>query len=332
MMNRRLLYMILMMVIIVPIGGYAHSCAHPPGDAPMDYREAMRDFVIGISTYAKAIDQSFLIIPQNGHELLTQDGTAAGRPATEYIAAIDGIGREDLFYGYDDDDVRTPPDITAQWLPFMGLAKTGGLAVLVTDYCSTREHVDDSYARNTGYIPFAADSRDLDDIPAYPEEPIDVNEDDISSLSDARNFLYLIDPGGFSDRAAFLNAVRDTDYDIVLIDLFDDDGEPLSRGDIGSLKVKRNGGKRLVIAYLSIGEAEDYRYYWDPLWSEDPPAWLGAENENWAGNYSVHYWEPEWQRIIYGGGDSYLKMIIDAGFDGAYLDIIDAFERFESEE
>ena len=29
------------------------------------------------------------------------------------------------------------------------------------------------------------------------------------------------------------------------------------------LKIKDNGGKRIVIAYLSIGEAEDYRYYWN---------------------------------------------------------------------
>ena len=59
----------------------------------------MREFVEGISSYAKALDPSFLVIPQNGHELLTEDGTPSGAPVKSYIASIDGIGREDLFYG-----------------------------------------------------------------------------------------------------------------------------------------------------------------------------------------------------------------------------------------
>ena len=53
-------------------------------------------------------------------------------------------------------------------------------------------------------------------------------------------------------------------------------------------------------------------------------------NPEWAGNYKVRYWDPEWKRIIYGEDDSYLDRIMNAGFDGAYLDIIDAFEYFES--
>ncbi|HEC89701.1 MAG TPA: hypothetical protein ENI44_03860, partial [Thermoplasmatales archaeon] len=54
------------------------------------------------------------------------------------------------------------------------------------------------------------------------------------------------------------------------------------------------------------------------------------ENPNWPGCYKVKYWYPEWQSIIYGNNDSYLKKILDAGFDGVYLDVIDAFEYFEN--
>jgi len=300
----------------------------------MDYRQVMRDFVEGLSAYAKTIEPSFLIIPQNGHELLTQDGTPSGLPAKAYIAAIDGVGREDLFYGYDGDDEPTPAGITQKWLACMDLAKSHNLSVLVTDYCKDRAFVDDSYEQSSkrGYIPFAADRRELDNIPAYPTVPTGENSDDITSLADARNFLYLINPVGFSDRAAFLNAIRDTNYDIVIIDLFDDDGVALSREDVDSLRAKRNGGRRLVIAYMSIGEAEDYRYYWEPAWSVNPPSWLETENANWEGNFKVRYWDPDWQRIIFGNEDSYLKKVLDVGFDGVYLDIIDAFEYFGNNE
>ncbi|MFQ5795846.1 MAG: endo alpha-1,4 polygalactosaminidase [Candidatus Bipolaricaulia bacterium] len=99
---------------------------------------------------------------------------------------------------------------------------------------------------------------------------------------------------------------------------------------MASLKTKANGGSRLVIAYMSIGEAEDYRYYWQAEWKPNPPSWLAEENPDWPGNYKVRYWDRNWQNVIYESNDSYLKKILDAGFDGVYLDIIDAFEYFEN--
>ena len=86
----------------------------------------------------------------------------------------------------------------------------------------------------------------------------------------------------------------------------------------------------MVISYISIGEAEDYRYYWNPSWNTTKPDWIDAVNPNWPGNYKVKYWNTEWKNIIYGNNSSYMKKILDANFDGAYLDIIDAFEFYEN--
>ena len=293
-----------------------------------DYRQEMRELVMRISARAKGIDPGFLVVPQNGHELLTWDGTEAGEPVLPYIGAIDGVGREELFYGYCGDDVPTPEPVRRRMVAFMDLAEEKGLQVLVTDYCSTPSFVDDSYARNSsrGYISFAADSRELDRIPGYPPEPYNVNDSDVGSLGEAKNFLYLINPGRFSDKEAFLDALRRTDYDILIIDPFYEDF-PLSREEVESLKVKANGGSRLVIAYMSVGEAEDYRYYWNPDWSVKPPSWLLGENPEWPGNFKVRYWEEGWREVVYG----YLGRVMEAGFDGAYLDVVDAFEYFEED-
>lgn len=84
----------------------------------------------------------------------------------------------------------------------------------------------------------------------------------------------------------------------------------------------------LVIAYLSIGEAEDYRFYWEESRAGGKPAWLESENPDWPGNFKVRYWDPDWQRLVFGAPGSYLDRILAAGFDGAYLDIIDAYEHF----
>ncbi|MCK4576081.1 hypothetical protein KAU34_06715, partial [candidate division WOR-3 bacterium] len=59
-----------------------------------DYRQDMRNFVQGISGYAKGISSNFTIIPQNGQELLTENGEETGNPDLEYINSIDGVGRE----------------------------------------------------------------------------------------------------------------------------------------------------------------------------------------------------------------------------------------------
>ena len=85
----------------------------------------------------------------------------------------------------------------------------------------------------------------------------------------------------------------------------------------------------MIISYMSIGEAEDYRFYWQSDWEVGNPVWLDAENPNWKGNYKVRYWDKNWQAIIYGSDGAYLDKIISKGFDGVYLDIIDAFEYFE---
>ncbi|MEE9192555.1 MAG: endo alpha-1,4 polygalactosaminidase [Candidatus Aerophobetes bacterium] len=328
-MTRLLLVTILGITIVLISARSDCSTGHEPA-TERNYRQDMRDFVQGISTYTKRIKPNFIIIPQNGHELLRADGEETGTPATAYLDAIDGVGREDLFYGYDDDDVATPALERDYMVSFLDIAEKGAVEVLVTDYCSTRVFVDDAYYQNAarGNISFAADHRELDNIPDYPENPYNVNASNVTSLAGAKNFLYLINSGSFSNEDTFLDAVRETDYDIIIIDLFYED-TALSASKVASLKIKANEGFRLIIAYMSIGEAEDYRYYWQTEWERDPPSWLAEENPEWPGNYKVQYWNKGWQNIIYGKDDSYLKKILDVGFDGVYLDIVDAFEYFE---
>ena len=298
-----------------------------PGDT---FRQAMRDFVQHISAHARADHPAFVVIPQNGNELLTANGEDDGDLVGDYANAISGMGREDLFYGYDEDDVATPPGERDWMLAFLDLAEANGIEVLVTDYCETVAFMEDSYQQSAqrSYISLAADRRELDHIPAYPPQPFNANSADVTALSAAQNFLYVLDPSAFADRTVYLDVLRATQYDLLIIDAFCDESE-LTPAEVASLKTKEDGAARLVVAYMSIGEAEDYRYYWEESWDADPPAWLAGENPDWEGNYKVRYWDPAWQAIIYGGATSYLDRILAAGFDGVYLDIIDAFEYFE---
>ncbi|MBI9109278.1 MAG: endo alpha-1,4 polygalactosaminidase [Spirochaetales bacterium] len=296
----------------------------------LDYRQEMRDLIIDLRVYADSQIEDFIIIPQNGQELVTSDGETIGIVQRSYLASINGTGREDLFFGYDTDDQQTPDRDWQYLFDLCRLFEENGVEVLVTDYCWTGSNVDSSYLKNAqaGFISFAAGRRELDAIPLYPSVPFNVNSRDIRNLPDARNFLYLLNSEGFSNQKAFIDAVSATDYDLLIIDLFYD-GMPLKPDDVERLSRKSNGGRRLVLCYMSIGEAEDYRYYWKNSWARSRPDWIDAENPYWEGNYKVKYWDKSWQDIIFGNSGSYLKKIIDAGFDGVYLDIIDAFEYYE---
>ncbi len=306
-------------------------CEATASPSSVDYRQEMRYFVEKISAYAKSIHPNFIIITQNGANLVSRMADEVGLVDMNYIKTIDGIGQEDLFYGYHKDNQVTPATDNLYLNGFLEIAKNQGKKIMVTDYCSTRTKIDDSYAKNQakGYIAFVANRRELNNIPTYPNPIYNENSDNIIQLQDAQNFLYLISPDDkYPSPQIFIEAVRKTNYDLIIIDAFFNK-TLFNQAQIQRLKQKANGAKRLVIAYMSIGEAENYRYYWQSHWRVGQPSFIVKENPQWRGNYTVKYWQKTWQNMIFGNHSSYLKKILDTGFDGVYLDKIDAFEQFE---
>ena len=306
------------------------SCSKEDEIDPV-YRQRMREFVTAISQYARSYESGFIVIPQNGIEIITDDGESNGPLNNAYMQAIDGHGQEDLFYGYNNDNEPTPEADADYLQSFLDVSKAAGKIILVTDYCSDRELMEDSYATNSskGYISFAADHRELDNIPSYPSQPYNSNSGNVITLAQVKNFLSLINPVNYASKEEFINAVVQTNFDMLIMDLYFDENTSFDPAEINQIRSKANGGKRLVVCYMSIGEAEDYRYYWQSSWEENKPVWLDGENPDWEGNYKVRYWEKEWQNIIFGNDGSYTKKILDAGFDGVYLDIIEAYEYYE---
>ncbi len=104
------------------------------------------------------------------------------------------------------------------------------------------------------------------------------------------------------------------------------DEEALKPAELARLKRMPDGGRRLVYAYISVGEAESYRYYWQPEWKKNRPAWIISENPDWKENFLVRFWDPEWRAILLGSPESYIDRIAAQGFDGLYLDRCDVYE------
>ena len=145
-------------------------------------------------------------------------------------------------------------------------------------------------------------------------------------LLGAKSWAYQLTNLGVAQQKRIANSA----YDLVVVDYAWSPVEgqaevPLTREQVAAMQRKPDGSKRLIIAYLSIGETENNRYYWKPEWNKARPAWMGKENKDWKGNYLVQYWQPVWQNIVFGNKNSYVDKIIAAGFDGFYLDRGDAY-------
>ena len=103
--------------------------------------------------------------------------------------------------------------------------------------------------------------------------------------------------------------------------------------EVERMRTRPDGTRRVLLAYLSIGEAERYRFYWDQAWYEPgrAPSWLATANERWDGNWRARFWERGWQDVIYAGSDTYLARIGAQGFDGIYLDRADVYHELLAE-
>jgi cysteinyl-tRNA synthetase len=132
-------------------------------------------------------------------------------------------------------------------------------------------------------------------------------------------------------REAAVQKLASSDRDLIVIDVaFSSEGD-WTPAEIEAIRAGKSG--RRVVAYVSIGEAEDYRPYWQKSWDANKdgqpdaaaPKFLNTENPDWKGNYRVRYWQPEWQQIMLPAVDK----VVAQGFDGIYLDIVDAFEFYE---
>ena len=148
--------------------------------------------------------------------------------------------------------------------------------------------------------------------------------------SNPASFAYILQADSFAKtKSAAVAQLKESGRDWIVLDAAFAGNTPWEQADLDAIRNGKAGRK--VVAYLSIGEAEDYRPYWQSEWvsngkrTADAPAWLGIENPEWKGNYQVKYWNADWQKLM-------LPAIDDAmahGFDGVYLDIVDGFETYE---
>ncbi|MEM3543804.1 MAG: endo alpha-1,4 polygalactosaminidase [Candidatus Micrarchaeia archaeon] len=163
-------------------------------------------------------------------------------------------------------------------------------------------------------------------------ERVNQNNNIDNVLTNDDSFFLKVSSFAYQLQNIDLEKIKNSSYDLIVIDYAPEDKNVgFSKDQISYAK----NGKKLIFSYLSIGEAENYRWYWKEEWDADndgfpdknAPEWLLESNPNWTGNYFIKFWSPEWQTILF----EYINKIIDSGFDGVVLDTVDSYMYFRKE-
>lgn len=130
---------------------------------------------------------------------------------------------------------------------------------------------------------------------------------DRSSVRSAKSWSYQL--------TGDLGSTKRSNSDVAVVD-------PDHAGSPSKLKRKGSGGKRAVLAYISIGEVEEGRAYM----KKGSGKWNTGRTQGWKGNYAAKYWDEDWKRIV----KSRVRKAIAQGYDGVYLDRVDTYENVKA--
>ncbi len=398
-----------------PKGGYSQDellaiveayYGNPDDVSEISRAKKMQAFIMELSLKAKSRNPAFQVIPQDTLQYAHLDGNPSNPYDWNLLNLIDGWGIEN----FSPTTVSRLARLTE--IGKKGTANTNGSTIqIVTDNQKiaaennllwhprlSAEVYQSPGIGNPGYTPIYSPSSNRydvihDPIPAGVGHT--VNSNDVNTMMDAKNYLYMLSPGKYSnwpaweanpesrlditanagylvpykggrfqptgpaDVVAKAIAEHGTEWDFFWVakGYTQDDGRKayiddlaasqwdafyidahygmrsLTREEVQRLKTKPQGGRRLVIAYLSIGTTELYRWYADPgmvdqasgmfmhgtvedgrfiparerFWDMGIPNWMlwPAYSGQYADEATPIWWHPEWRDIIIRGGSHY---------------------------
>lgn len=308
-----------------------------------NYREEMRAIVGEIASYVHQRNPQAVVLARGGVGLLTKSSQEiaweelrypddrAPRPAStrlpqgaefrSYLRGLDGLVIDNMFCGLTSRDEPTAPEDQKMLLAAAARMQDQGRRVISFDRCGKGKPVAEAAAHKVLRLTVGPRA----DFVPQGHAPAE-NADHVGDLAAVRNLLPVLDTRKFGSREAWLNALRNTNHDMLVIDPFFHGAEAVTAKEVASLKFKHLGSKRLVLAAMNIGSAFDSAYYWQKGWSLGQPDFLAVQDENDPSAVIVRFWSPEWKDLL----GKHVQGLMDLGFDGVMLENIDTFLVFEA--
>jgi cysteinyl-tRNA synthetase len=305
----------------------------------IDYREEMRKFVQLISEYGRLTKPNFAIVTKNGLDLLIKRNIYNDKitpKARSYMRSIDGVMQEGMFFSqaHNGQPFGSPQvrHIQTKMLRLADYAKKSGLKVLTHDFGNGNKAIDDvrKLANARGFLSLMSDvpSHSIRKLTSHPSRPPQENSNNIISFGMIKNYAVIRNSVSFGLQSEFALKMHDTNYDALFVEVLHG-STPLSRQAVETLKYKKIGSRRMVLAYMNVGRAANYQYYWGNNWTTGYPSWVDEPLNSEPDHYRVKFWDKDWQNIITGNQNSYLYGIIAQGFDGVVIDGIDSYKFYE---
>ncbi len=310
----------------------------------VNYRQEMRDNINSLAEYAKEKNKDFIIIVHEGQDLLKKSlweyhldgyndarrkGLDANDPAflinlkqsvpelepevgshsSNYAQNIDGLALNGIFCG------KSLPETA--------------LKTISVSYCPSGNAYNAAIAKSIdkGVLLYGFINPDtaFKKIEKWPI--IDENAKTISTLNDAQNINLLIDDSAYNTKADMLDAIAKSNFDVVVINPLFHSKEAFSKDEISSIKYKKNGPKRLIIALQNISEIKDTDPYWKKGWTLGNPSFLVRPSFVDKNGVIARYWDYEWKKLM----SKYFKAIVATEYDGAFLTGLENHSYFEKQ-
>lgn len=282
----------------------------------LDYKNEMRELIFSIRERA---GNKKTIITNGGIPIYFDDNYKINE---KMFNTVDGVLVESVVYGFGGYNKKTPKEQQASFLRFLIPLKEQGKEVILLDYVNNDRGKQEvrKFLKENNFKGETPTSIALNHVynPTFKSK-----NKDIKTIKDAENVLVLLNYEKFSNAEELVRILSYTNFDLLIIDPFVVK-TILTKEQVEKIRTREDGTKRKVLAYMSIGEAETYRCYWNENWKVGSPKWILEENENWENNYIVEYWNKDWKKIIKDTQNEIDK----SGFDGYFLDTIDSYLRF----
>lgn len=304
-----------------------------------DWRGRARDMVETLSEYSRARAPNAPLLMRGGASLLFRSErddelAALAAPAAvaaaaairepepvgalqrQFARAIDGVVVDGLSCGF------TPPLTPDQ----IGRLQAFGLRVLSIEACPTEAAAATARQGTAkhGVLSYVTTDENLAAIPTGRLGG--ANAEMVQAIGKARTILFNLDNRRHATKGDWLEALRDTNHDVVVIEPFFRGDKPLTPQDVYSLKLKKMGTPRLVLARLPLTVAHDTAWYWKAGWKVGNPSFIRDVGER-PGEFVVNYAHPEWQSLV---GQTFAGLL-DLGFDGIMLDGMDAVAALDED-
>ncbi len=315
-----------------------------------NYHKSMRELIMALSEYGKSRIPDFQIFTHGGQELLEKNlweyhlenynniqkskqsitdttflakGTEVPDNISEdmqtqlqkYINNIDGIVINDHYCG----NARLVKNI-----------QTYNIPTAMIEYCPSTEALDNAIEKafHDNNMLYAFTSKENAFNKIKKQLIINENANNIFSGKEAKNISFLLDTEDYQTPYYVLDDIRNSNYDIIVINPLFQDKQAYSTDDIHAMQFKKNGAQRLVLAVLNISEISKHDELWQKNWHTQTPDWLIAKTPNNNNVYIAKYWTKEWQRLL----SRKFKNLLDQGYNGVLLTGMENLRYFEEQQ